>query len=75
MLSSGGWSPRRSREPTGDCWPDLLRSKQRNLGRGGSAGKEKAGTDDFERGDWRYWSGKSQTRVTMEVMGRHVDQL
>lgn len=33
----------------GGCWPDLLRGKQRILGRGGSAGKEKAMTDDFER--------------------------
>lgn len=48
VLSSGGWIPGRSGEPAGDVLRGLLarpiRSKQRNLGRGGSAGKEKAVT-------------------------------
>lgn len=65
------------------CWPDLLRSKQRNLARGGSDGKKKTVTDDFEGkfeyllGDWRWrcWSGEGQAKVAMEVMGRCTDQM
>lgn len=62
------------------CWPDLLRSKQRNLERGGSDGKETV-TDDFEGkfeylvGDWRCWSGEGQAKVAMEVMGRCTDEM